>query len=130
MFTNKNLQTNRGLLIQNSTGNEAYELVPNISDGIVDAFGVHDMWVLQYKSSGGNPIELEDGITCVTCSTAFIQIDPFANNESVVDQDVVVWYGAHFLHNDAGNVQLNSDRSGFILSGSHVVGPDIRPVRW
>jgi len=130
MFTNKNTQTNRGLLIQNATGDEAYELVPNLSDGIVDSFGGHDMWVLQYKSSGGNPIELEDGITCVTCSTAFIQIDPFVNSESVAGQDVVVWYGAHFLHNDSANVQLNPDRSGFILSGSHVVGPEIRPVRW
>lgn len=130
MFTNKNIQTNRGLLIQNSMGNEAYQLVPNISDGLVDTFGVHDMWVMQYKSSGGNPIQLEDGITCTTCSTAFIQIDPFVNNESVVDQDVVVWYGAHFLHDDAGNLQLNSNRSGFVISGEHVVGPDIRPVRW
>jgi hypothetical protein len=130
MFTNKNVQTNRSLLIQNSTGNEAYELVPNPSDGIVDTFGVHDMWVMQYKSSGGNPTELEDGITCVTCSTAFIQIDPFLNSESVVNQDVVVWYGAHFLHNDSANVTLNPDRSGFILAGPHVIGPDIRPVRW
>ncbi|MEP6903368.1 MAG: hypothetical protein ABJA66_16695, partial [Actinomycetota bacterium] len=133
MFTNKNLQTNRSLLIQNSMGDEAYELVPNSSDGLVDTFGVHDMWVLMYKNVvGGTNLqnEIDDGFNQTTSQNAFIQIDPFVNNESVVNQDVVVWYGAHFLHNDAGNVRLNSDRNGFIISGSHVVGPDIRPVRW
>ncbi len=128
-FMNKNIQTNKSLLIQNSTGNEAYELVPSVTDGVVDAFGVHDMWVLAFKGTPTAPTELEDGITCVTCSTAYIQIDPFVNSESVVDQDVVVWYGAHFLHDDGGNFTGISRRPD-VLSGSHVVGPDLRPVRW
>ena len=129
MFTNKNNGTNKSLLIQNSTGDEAYMLVPNIFDGVVDTFGVHDMWVLAFKGTAGAPTELEDGITCVTCQTAFIQIDPFLNNESVVNQDVVVWYGSHFLHNDGANLH-NPNLSPQVLSGDHVVGPDIRPVRW
>jgi hypothetical protein len=129
-FINRNFQSKRSLLIQNSNGDEAYQVSPNISDGTADTFGVHDMWALHYQSSGGNPTQLEDGITCVTCSTAFIQIDPFINGESLVNQDAVVWYGAHFLHNDQGNLQLNPDRTGMVISGSHVVGPDLRPVRW
>jgi hypothetical protein len=129
-WRNKNPQTRRGLLIQNSAGNEAYELTPNLTDGVVDAFGVHDMWVLHFAgTSKTSPTQLEDGITCVTCSTAFIQIDPFINGESIVDQDVVVWYGAHFLHNDAGNL-IDPDHTAQVLSGSHVVGPEIRAVRW
>lgn len=130
LFTNKNLQTRRGLLIQNSAGNEAYQLMPNPTDGAVDAFGVHDMWVLRFQgASKSSPTQLEDGISCVTCSTAFIQIDPFINGESIVDQDVVVWYGAHFLHNDGVNL-IDPDHTSQVLSGSHVVGPDIRAVRW
>lgn len=130
LFTNKNHQTRRGLLIQNSAGNEAYQLMPNITDGVVDVFGVHDMWVLRFQgASKSSPTQLEDGITCVTCSTAFIQIDPFINSESIVDQDVVVWYGAHFLHSDGGNL-IDPNHTAQVLSGSHVVGPDIRAVRW
>jgi negative regulator of replication initiation len=128
----RNYQTNRSLLIQNSAGDEAYMLVPSISDGKADGFGVNDMWVLRYKNVvGGTAVqnEIDDGINCTTCQSAFIQIDPFINNESVVDQDLVVWYGAHFVHADGANL-IDPDRSGLVLSGSHVVGPDIRPVRW
>jgi hypothetical protein len=133
MFANKNIQTNRGLIIQNSNGDEAYELIPNISDGNVDTFGGHDLWVLRYKNVvGGTALqnEIDDGFNQTTSQNSFIQIDPFVNGESVVDQDVVVWYGGHFLHNDGGNARINPDRSGFIITGEHVVGPDIRPVRW
>jgi hypothetical protein len=89
------------------------------------------MWVLRYQSSGGNAIQLEDGITCVTCSTTFIQIDPFINGESVAHSDVVVWYGAHFLHADGAN-RFDPNRSGRanILGTDHVVGHDIVPIRW
>ena len=74
-------------------------------------------------------IELEDGISCVTCSSAFIQINPFISGESVVNQDVVIWYGAHFLHDDNENLS-NATRRPEVLGTSHVVGPDLRAVRW
>ncbi|MEP6925091.1 MAG: hypothetical protein ABI954_11550, partial [Pyrinomonadaceae bacterium] len=71
------------------------------------------------------PGELDDPNT----STA-INLNPWINNESLVNQDLVVWYGAHYVHSDGSNL-LNPDRSGkFVISGSHVVGPDIRPIRW
>lgn len=126
----RNYASNRRLLIQNGNGDEAYSLDPNPSDGLADAFGVSDMWVLHYQSSGGNPIQLEDGITCVTCSTAFIQIDPFINGESVAYQDVVVWYGAHFLHSDGSNLLDPGRNTSDIIGTYHVVGPDIRPIHW
>lgn len=133
----KNLQTNRSLLIQNSTGNEAYMLVPSVLDGVADTFGRSDLWVLRYKNvSGGSPLqnELDDGYgstvgACTATSGTCINIDKFINGESVVDQDIVVWYGAHFVHSDGANL-LDPNRSPTILSNSHVVGPDIRPVRW
>ena len=130
----KSLQTNRSLLIQNSTGDEAYMLVPNKTDGVADDFGKSDMWVMRYKNvTGGTNLqnELDDGYTGVSGSEAnvSIRIDQFINNESIVDQDVVVWYGTHFIHSDGASL-INPERSPTILSGTHVVGPDLRPVRW
>ncbi len=134
---NKNHQTRRSLLIQNSTGDEAYMLVPNLSDGTVDSFGRNDFWVLRYKNVlNGSPLqnEIDDGWEsiggeCTDTGGSCINITKYVNNESVVNEDVVVWYGAHFVHNDGAN-RLNPERSGMVLTGSHVVGPDIRPVRW
>ncbi|MCY7376237.1 MAG: hypothetical protein LH472_09740 [Pyrinomonadaceae bacterium] len=143
----KSIQTNRSLLIQNSTGDEAYLLAPNKTDGdaifqypetgATTDYGRSDFWVLRYKNvAGGSNVqnEIDDGWSsiggnCTATSGSCINITPFLNNESVVNQDVVVWYGAHFVHADGANL-LNPDRSPSILSGSHVVGPDLRPVRW
>jgi hypothetical protein len=133
----KSLSTNRSILVQNSTGDEAYMLVPNKTDGVADNFGRSDMWVLKYKNVvGGDNFqnEIDDGWDsvggqCTTTGGSCINITPFLNDESVVNEDVVIWYGAHFIHSDGANL-LDPDRSPTILSGSHVVGPDIRPVRW
>ncbi len=134
----KNIQTNRSLLIQNSGGDEAYMLVPSVLDGVADNFGRSDMWVLRYKNfAGGDDLqnEIDDGYSstngaCTATSGTCINIDKFINGESVVNQDVVVWYGAHFIHSDGANLLDPNRLSPSILSDSHVVGPDIRPVRW
>ena len=130
----RNFATNRSLLIQNSNGNEAYTIVPGKLDNTADIFGVSDFWVLRYKSVvGGTPVqnEIDDGETCVNCTntTAPIRINPFMNGESIVDQDLVIWYGAHFIHNDGMNL-MDPNRTPEVLSGSHVLGPDLRPIRW
>lgn len=128
----KNVGTNRSLLIQNSTGDEAYTVVPGTLDGTADVFGVSDFWVLRYKEVvGGTALqnEIDDGFNQTTSPNAFIQINPFINGESIADQDLVVWYGVHFVHSDGANL-LDPNRSPEIISGSHVVGPDLRPVRW
>jgi hypothetical protein len=126
--------TNRGILIQNAIGNEAYMLVPNITDGVADNFGRGDMWILKYKSVvGGSAFqnELDDGYNQVSGSGSAINIGSlFLNNESIAAQDVVLWYGSHFIHADGANL-IDPNRDGQrILSNSHVVGPDLRPVRW
>ena len=133
----KNLQTNRSILVQNSSSDEAYMLVPNKTDGVADNYGRSDFWILKYKSvTGGTNFqnEIDDGWSsiggqCTATSGSCININPFLNNESLANEDVVVWYGAHFVHSDGANL-LDPDRSPTILSGSHLVGPDIRPVRW
>lgn len=133
----KRIQTNRSLLIQNSTGDEAYMLVPNLTDGIADDFGRSDFWVLQYKNViGGTPLqnEIDDGYIytageCTETDGSCININKFINGESVKDKDVVVWYGAHFIHGDVGSSASRANKPSD-HEDSHIVGPDIRPVRW
>jgi hypothetical protein len=137
----RNYALNRGFLVQNSAGDEAYQVIPGINDGNAyytypetgaeTTYGRNDFWLFRYKSvPGGTNVqnEIDDGFNQTTSQNSFIQIDSFLNNESLVDQDVVVWYGAHFVHEDAENI---TDRqTPQVLGGSHVVGPDLRPVRW
>jgi len=87
---------------------------------------------LRAKPPTGDPVtsEIDDGILLGQSADPSIHISPWVNGESLVNQDVVVWYGAHFTHDDADFRALNSSRSGNIISGSHVVGPDLRPIRW
>lgn len=120
------------IFVQNGNGLDGYLLRPSASDGGVDAFGVGDMWVLQYKGTGATPFELQldDGFNQTTSPNAFIQIDPFVNGESVAYQDVVVWYGAHFVHSDGANLLDPNRDATNIIGTSHVVGPDLIPMNW
>jgi hypothetical protein len=93
---------------------ETYGLFPGSNDGASDNFGVGDLWVLKYHSN-----ELDDGVPFVMDFSARANIDKFVNGEPVKDKDVVLWYGAHFTHDQ-------SHEGG----GDHVVGPDIRPLKW
>jgi len=132
MKQTRNVATNRGFLIQNSAGDEAYVIVPGSLDGPADTFAVSDFWILRYKEVvGGTAVqnEIDDGFNQTTSQNAFIQIDPFISGESVVNQDLVVWYGGNFIHSDGANL-LDPNRSPEVISGAHVVGPDLRPVRW
>jgi hypothetical protein len=130
----RNYATNRSYLIQNSNSDEGYLLVPNLSDGVSDAFSGGDFWFLKYHAeTDGEPTEIDDP----NSNTGDLKLDvpanfaPWLNNESLVNQDVVVWYGAHYIHSHDGGNQLSPDRSGStVISGEHVVGPNLRPVRW
>lgn len=129
----RNYQTNRAILVQNSTGDEAYQLVPNITDeeayfrfpsGTLETYGAGDLWVLSFAGTPASPGELDDPNT-----SSAANIDPWVSGQSLGNNDVVVWYGAHQFRNDATSL-TNFDRSGLVLGGIHTVGPDLRPVRW
>jgi hypothetical protein len=126
----RNYKLNRGFVIQNSNGDEAYQITPNLTDGSVtdsagiltDTFGGGDFWLLKFQGTGAAPGELDD-----VGSGSAANLAPWLNGESLVDQDVVVWYGAHQRRID--DTSLNAVNSN-IIAGLHVIGPDIRPVRW
>jgi hypothetical protein len=125
----RSYQTNRSFLIQNSGSDEAYLLVPSISDGKTNDFGAGDFWFLKYQPGAGDePSEIDDPNEVEEEKVNFL---PWLNNESLINQDVVVWYSAHFGHNSDGEHLLHPDhKSGTVVSGSHVLGPTLRPVQW
>lgn len=100
--------------ISNTRTKDTYSIVPGSNDGVSDSFGVGDLWVLKYHGD-----EIDDGVGFVTDVTARANIDKFINGELVRDTDVVIWYGAHFQHDQ-------THEGG----GSHIVGPAISPVKW
>lgn len=141
----RNYNTNRGFFIYNSNGPEAYRIVANRTDQEayymnpagtlpeVETYGKGDFWLLKYQGTGSAPLELNDpnttGSTCPnsTSSTA-ICLEPWLNNESLVNSDVVLWYGAHQYRFDQGS--RPDPTKPDVLNGAHVVGPDLIPVRW
>ncbi len=126
----RDTQLKRGFLIQNATGDEAYQITPSLNDGSVtnalgvlnDAYGAGDFWLMQYKGTAASPSELDDPNTNTAANLA-----PWINNESLVNQDVVLWYSAHQYRADDTS---RNPESPNVINGIHVVGPDLRPVRW
>ncbi len=126
----RNYGLNRGFIVQSSTGNEAYSIFPGSNDGSVadasgnftDTFGAGDFWLMQFKGTAGSPTEIDDP----NSGTVVATLSPFINAESLINQDVVIWYAAHQRRVD------DASRPGTpeIISGTHVVGPEIRPIQW
>ena len=78
-----------------------------------------------------HPGEIDDGVNITGGLVVFFgggtkqtpdedviaHIDKFNDHESVLDQDVVVWYSGTFSHD-------------FSLEASHILGPDLVPMNW
>ena len=132
----RSYQLKRGFLIQNSTGDEAYQITPNSNDGMVtnaqgaltDTFGEGDFWFLRFKGTADSPEEIDDPNPTVPDANLSTKaaLAPWVNSESLVNQDAVVWYAAHQFRVDDASRPANPE----VLQGKHVVGPDLRPVRW
>ena len=107
---------NRHWRISNPRTDASYLLTPGPADGDASSYGVGDLWVLRYRGT-----EIDDGQPFTTDpNLSRARIDSFAiPAEPVVDQDVVLWNAAHFLHDEAHG-----------HPGGHYVGPDIRPENW
>jgi len=127
----KSVPQNRSLLIHNASGDEAYQLVPGTNDGAVldavgnlfDPFGAGDFWLMRFKGTAAAPLEIDDPNGSVFPAA---NLSPWIDNESIVGQDVVVWYAAHQVRVD----QASRPESPEVIQGSHVVGPTLRAVRW
>jgi len=106
--------------VQNSATGEAYDIIPGHEDGVASTFpdapfGRGDLWFLRYRST-----EIDDGVVAVGPPYE-AGIGGFINGESIANQDVVVWYGAHFTHD------VTHEPPGTF---GHIVGPDLVLVKW
>lgn len=98
--------------IENLLSGELVTIQPGANDGIADSYAKGDAWFLRYRST-----ELDDGRNS-TGSNTDANLDMFVNGESISEQDVVMWYSAHFYHVFGGG------------ESGHLVGPDIIVNRW
>ena len=106
--------------ILNTASGEAYDIIPQTADGVATQapdhpFGRGDAWILRYRGS-----EIDDG-SVATGPPYEADIDRWVNGEAVHNHDVVIWYGAHFTHD------VNHDGPA---QHGHIVGPDLKPVKW
>lgn len=106
--------------VENKSTHEAYDIIPGPNDGLATTspdspFGRGDVWILRYHGT-----ETDDG-SVATGPPYEAGLDSWVNGESINGADVVVWYGAHFSHDVA------HDYPGVF---GHVVGPDLKRVRW
>jgi hypothetical protein len=114
----RNPSRSRRWWIENSTTGDAYMLIPGPDDGVADAFGRGDVWILRHYDS-----EIDDGISAAPSEAgqsqpnAPAEIGRFVDGESTYNQDVAIWYAAHFTHDVHAGI-------------GHVVGPTLQAVQW
>jgi hypothetical protein len=106
--------------VSNKASGDAYEIIPGPNDGVATAmpdwpYPRGDVWIVRYH---GN--EIDDG-SIATGPPYEAGIDSWVNGEAIDGQDVVIWYGAHFTHD------VNAEPPGDF---GHIVGPDLKPVKW
>jgi hypothetical protein len=106
--------------VENTKTGEAYDIVPGDDDGVETAssdspFGRGDLWILRYHGD-----EIDDGVQAIGPPYE-ANISQWVDGEPVYDDDVVVWYGAHFTHDLAHDPPTTH---------GHIVGPDLKLVRW
>jgi Copper amine oxidase, enzyme domain len=107
--------------VENTSTGANYEIRPRKEDGVAAQqsdwpYGRGDVWVLRYHSN-----ELDDGFNVTTSPNSDAKLDQWVNGESVLGQDVVIWYGAHFTHDVSHQDPAEH---------GHVVGPDLIPGKW
>ena len=108
----RNRIANRKWRVRNTSSGELCEIIPGPDDGTADVYGRGDLWVVRYRGAA----ERDDGYNSTGGLGTAADIDKFtAPAESVANQDLVVWYGAHFRHAlTAGD------------HGCHAVGPTLK----
>ncbi|HZM85632.1 MAG TPA: hypothetical protein VFF31_03650 [Blastocatellia bacterium] len=100
-------------LLSNSVSGEAVIIKPGPLDGNFDKFGKGDIWLLRSHF----PSEIDDAGQPTEGCGSCAHLNPMLNAESINNQDIVVWYGAHWTHDHFDGPQHND--------GPYVHGPDL-----
>lgn len=91
-----------------------YVVIPGKEDQTAadDAYGQGDVWVVRARAN-----QLDD---YYNYQGTWANIDAFLQGDDVYDQDIVFWYGGHFVH-DAAHEGGNE---------RHILGPTLKPINW
>jgi Cu2+-containing amine oxidase len=132
-------QPTRRWEIGNPTSGNHYQIFSGSNDGKFDPaifkkdhpdypdmdlnYGVGDLWLVRYDSSKLAPYDDGYDDTAGDGTRADFSKMMTGTGASVVNQDVVVWYSAHFMHDQMKN-------RGDSKKDNHVVGPDLVPGKW
>ncbi len=104
--------------IENILSGEFLQIQPGTEDGVADFYARGDAWFLRYRST-----ELDDGVNTTGPNNTEAKLDNFVNGESLDGQDVVMWYGAHFIHTAETTSSTPQHHAGYY-------GPDLIIFRW
>ena len=116
----RNPTRNRRWRVRNSATHETYDVIPGHDDGVATSspdwpFPQGDVWFTHYRGS-----EIDTGVVA-TGPPYEANIGTFVNGEPIENRDIVVWYGAHVTHD------ITAEPPG---THGHIVGPDLKLVRW
>jgi hypothetical protein len=107
---------NRRWRVTNTLTRRVAEIIPGPKDGYFElpTTGEGDVWVVRYKGTkpGGSDQEL------IGSFGSFGNISQYVNGESVVNQDIVFWYGVHLRKRGADTFECPP------------LGPDIILRNW
>lgn len=112
---------NRKWRIENTQTGHGYDIIPGHKDGVATLmpdwpYGRGDVWILRYHAN-----EIDDGVVAIGPPYE-APMDTWVNGESTRNQDVVIWYAGHFIH----DVKNEPPGPPF----GDVLGPELRPFQW
>jgi hypothetical protein len=105
-------------------------------DGAADTYGRGDTWFLLYHSGTTNLTnEFDDGHNSTGPTNTEADLDQFVNNETLTNQDGVIWYHATVRHSPTGvNTSMMCmpegahDRTTAPLAADNLIGPTLIPT--
>jgi hypothetical protein len=122
--------------VANTRSNNYYQIFAGPNDGKADTatlkrdhpdypeadldFGVGDLWLVKYDQADKR-LKYDDGLKNYAAKKACgANFNSFMKGDNVKDKDIVVWYSAHFMH----------DQKRGQMGDSHVVGPNLVLGQW
>ena len=93
-----------------------YVVIPGPQDQTAqnDSYGKGDIWMVHAREN-----EVSDEYEYTGTSA---NIDAFLHGEAIDGEDIVMWYGGHFLHDAANDGDGGNER--------HILGPTLKPFNW
>jgi hypothetical protein len=100
--------------VSDPSSGDSLIIEPHAGEDVTDDYGIADIWVV-----ANQPDEMDDANVSAPFATA-AGLGSFVDGESVADSDLVMWWGGHFVHDDADPT----------TNQTHTIEFRIRPEAW